>query len=98
MKILTINPGGNSIKAQLIECEPHQHYAFQGRKLLSITMEDLGKDPSLFGTIGPIEIEREKVEAARYADAAARFFDWYQLSADKLPPLSRYPDGARRRM
>ena len=88
MKILTINPGGNSIKAQLIECEPHQQYAFQGRKLLSITIEDIGKDPSIFGTIGPIEIKRETVKAAGYADAAARFFDWYQRSADKLPPLS----------
>ena len=91
MQILTINPGGNSVKAQLIECEPHQQHAFQGKKLFSITIEDIGKDPSLFGAIGlstgSVTIEREKVEAAGYADAALRFFDWYRRSADKLPPL-----------
>jgi acetate kinase len=91
MKILTINPGGNSVKAQLIECELRQQHAFQGKKLFNITIEDIGKDPSLFGAIGlstgSVTVEREGVEAAGYTDAVLRFFDWYQRSADKLPSL-----------
>jgi acetate kinase len=35
MNILVLNPGGNSLKIDIVDCESSQRYAFEARKLIS---------------------------------------------------------------
>jgi hypothetical protein len=47
MNILVLNPGGNSLKIDIVDCEPNQRYAFGARKLISVSIEVIGKKPEL---------------------------------------------------
>ena len=43
MNILSLNPGGNSLKIEFVQCRAEQRYAFEGRPLLSASIEGIGK-------------------------------------------------------
>ena len=47
MNILALNPGGNSLKADFVACHDAQRYAFEGKSRLSVSIEDIGKNPQL---------------------------------------------------
>jgi len=47
MNVLVLNPGGNSLKAEVISCSPTQTYAFEGKKIVSVILEGIGKEPCL---------------------------------------------------
>ena len=53
MNVLIMNPGGNSLKVELVACSAAQEFAFEGRKLVSVTVEGIEKKihayPSLKG-------------------------------------------------
>jgi hypothetical protein len=44
MNILVLNPGGNSLKAELIRCDPRQSHAFEATQLLGIAIEGIGEN------------------------------------------------------
>jgi acetate kinase len=89
MNILVINPGGNSLKVELIRCNPQQRHAFEGTKLLSTSIEGIGKNPSLSRMEKKESVSREPIAAGSYAEAAESFLRWYeQHSGGGLPGLS----------
>ena len=71
MKILVLNPGGNSLKVEVVVCLPGQTHAFEGRKLLSVSMEGIGSDPKFLRYEGKKVVETEEAAAESYEQAAA---------------------------
>jgi hypothetical protein len=69
MNVLVMNPGGNSLKVELISCSPGQQAAFEGSKLLSLTVEGIGKKPCLSVLRGKEVTHREEIEAKDYGAA-----------------------------
>jgi acetate kinase len=90
MNILVLNPGGNSLKAELVRCHPELPYAFMGTKLRSISIEGIGKDATLSQYKQKKAISSEPVVASNYGEAAECFFRWHEehRSAD-LPRLDQ---------
>ena len=70
MNILVLNPGGNSLKAEIVSCSASQQYAFEGKTLLSITIEGIGKDAELSRMDDKKVLSTEKISAADYGAAA----------------------------
>jgi acetate kinase len=78
MNVLVMNPGGNSLKVELISCSPGQQFAFEGSKLLSLTVEGIGKKPCLSVSRGKEVTHSEEIEAKDYGAAAANILSWLQ--------------------
>jgi acetate kinase len=78
MNVLVMNPGGNSLKVELISCSPSQQYAFEGSKLLSLIVEGIGKQPSLSILQGKEVTHTEEIEAKDYAEAGANILSWLE--------------------
>jgi acetate kinase len=76
MNVLVLNPGGNSLKVELICCSPEQQFAFEGSKLVSLTVEGIGKKPCLSVLRGKEVTHSEEIEAKDYGAAAANIFSW----------------------
>lgn len=87
MNILVFNPGGNSLKAELIVCEPHQQHAYEGTKLVSVIIEGIGKDPKLSKYQGRKIVAAEPVAASDFAQAAESFFRWLPELHEDIPRL-----------
>jgi acetate kinase len=89
MNILVLNPGGNSLKAELVRCCQDQGYAFEAAKQLDVSIEGIGKTPQLSRLEGKKAITNEPIKANSYADAAGYFLTWYEgYEGKNLPPLS----------
>jgi acetate kinase len=88
MNILVFNPGGNSLKAEIVCCEPRQQHAFAGTKLISVIIESIGQDPTLSKYQGKKIVETQPIEASNYGRAAESLFRWLEgpLTED-LPSL-----------
>lgn len=78
MNILVFNPGGNSLKVELIHCEPGQRFAFAGSKRISVSIEGIGKKATLSQFNGKKQLTSEPMEATDFAQAADGFLDWYR--------------------
>jgi len=78
MNVLVMNPGGNSLKVELVSCSPSQQFAFQAEKLLSVTVEGIGKDPRLSIMKGKNVTHSEAIEAKDYGAAAANILAWLE--------------------
>jgi acetate kinase len=76
MNVLVMNPGGNSLKAEVVSCSPTQAYAFEGKKLVSVILEGIGKDPCLSVMDGKKISSTEPMRAKDYGEAAASLFSW----------------------
>jgi acetate kinase len=76
MKILVLNPGGNSLKAEIVFCDPSHRYAFEGKTLVSITIEGIGKEAELSQMDDKKAVSSEKVSAADYSDATEALVAW----------------------
>jgi acetate kinase len=76
MKILVINPGGNSLKAEIVSCQKTQRYAFEGKSLLSVGIEGIGKDGQISRYEGKKVVLSEAIQAADYGDAVLSLFKW----------------------
>ncbi|HTB96883.1 MAG TPA: acetate/propionate family kinase [Terracidiphilus sp.] len=91
MNIFVLNPGGNSLKADLIRCDAHQRHAFEGHELLSLSVEGIGKEPILSQLEKKKPIAREPIKAGDYTDAAASLFKWYEEhNGHNLPALEDF--------
>lgn len=85
MNVLTLNPGGNSLKIELVAREAGQHYAFEAAKLLSVSIEGIGKKPKLSRLEGKKSVQGDAIEAADYAGATESFLRWYESQGRDLP-------------
>jgi acetate kinase len=90
MIILVFNPGGNSLKAEIVECHAEQQYAFEGHTLLSISIEGIGKTPEISLMKGKEKTATEPIPAKNYEQAADSFLSWWERKSHsgQLPPLS----------
>ncbi len=81
MNILVINPGGNSLKAEIVSCQKTQRYAFEGKSLLSVGIEGVGKDARISQYEGKKVAHSETIHAADYGDAVSSLFKWHEKNA-----------------
>jgi acetate kinase len=88
LTILALNPGGNSLKAEVISCESGQRHAFNGKKLISLDIDDIGKSATLSKYQGKKAIHTEPIEAANYGRAVESLFRWFKAGeSDGVPRL-----------
>src|ERR1700735_4960788 len=76
MNVLVLNPGGNSLKAEVVSCSPTQSFAFDGKKLVSVILEGIGKKPCLSVMDGKTISHTEPMQAKDYGEAATSLFSW----------------------
>jgi acetate kinase len=81
MNVLVMNPGGNSLKVEVISCSPTQRFASDGRKLVSLILEGIGKTPCLSVMQGKKATRTEPIQAKDYGEAAASLFSWLEEQA-----------------
>lgn len=88
MNVLVMNPGGNSLKVEVVACSPTQQFAFQGSKLVSLILEGIGKEPCLSVLQGSTPVHTEPMSAQDYGEAAASILAWLekekQITRDDL--------------
>jgi len=89
MNILVLNPGGNSLKIDTVACGPNQRYAFGARKLISVSIEGIGKKPKLSRLEGKKPVHSEPINAQDYAGATESFLNWYENARGDLPDLTQ---------
>lgn len=78
MNVLVMNPGGNSLKVELISCSSAQQFAFESSKLVSLILEGIQKKPCLSVLQGKKVIRTESMEAKDYGAAAANILSWLE--------------------
>jgi acetate kinase len=78
MNVLVMNPGGNSLKVEVVSCSPEQQFAFEGKKLVSLILEGIGKNPSLSILQGKKVTRTEPMEAEDYGAAAENILSWLE--------------------
>ncbi len=78
MNVLVMNPGGNSLKVEVVSCRPGQRLASEGKKLASVILEGIGKDPCLSVLQGKETIHTQPMQAKDYGEAASSTFSWLE--------------------
>jgi len=76
-----LNPGGNSLKVQLVRCHSTQRHAYDGEELLSVSIEGIGKEPRLSLLQDKAKYASEPIEAENVEQAVANFLRWWQNHA-----------------
>lgn len=81
--ILTLNPGSNSLKADVVEVLPGQRFGCESTTRTSAMVENIGKDkPATFSRMqGRETAESHEVEAKSFTDAAGVLLDWLRDQA-----------------
>ena len=69
MNVLVLNPGGNSLKVQIVVCDPAQTHAYQGEKPAAVGVEGIGKDAKFLIYEGRKVVHSEPIEARDYGQA-----------------------------
>jgi acetate kinase len=77
MNILALNPGGNSLKAEFVQCRVGQQYAYEGKPLLRVSIEGIGKKAELSILHGKEKTTTEPIVAENYEQATADFLRWW---------------------
>jgi acetate kinase len=78
MNVLVMNPGGNSLKVEIVSCSPSQQLASEGKKLVSLILEGIGKDPRLSILDGKNPSRTEPISAKDYGEAATNILRWLE--------------------
>jgi acetate kinase len=78
MQVLVFNPGGNSLKAAVVDCDPGERSASDATERTSLSIEGIGKDAKLLRAPGKPDAGSEPVEAKTYGSAAERILDWLE--------------------
>ncbi len=89
MYVLVFNPGGNSLKAEIVQVKPGQTHAYGGNYLASVSIEGIGNQPELLRYQGKEVVAREPVDAADYKAAAQALLNWFGR-ASGLPGLNQF--------
>ena len=81
--ILTLNPGSNSLKADVVEVRPEQRYGCESLTHTSAMVEKIGKDePATFSRIqGRETAESHNVQANDFTDATGALLAWLREHA-----------------
>jgi acetate kinase len=87
MNVLVINPGGNSLKAEVVSCDPGEKSASDAHYLKSVIVEGIGNEGRLSEYNGKEIARSEPIEAPDYRTAAASIFEWLR---SHLPSTSDY--------
>jgi len=90
MHILVFNPGGNSLKAEIVECDPHQRYAFEGAERVSVSVEGIGKTSRFLRYNGKSVINTEPIQADSY-EAVAVFDSAFHRTIPEAAALYAIP-------
>jgi acetate kinase len=69
LNILVLNPGGNSLKVEIVDCDARQGHAYEGKKLVSVSAEGIGKEGKFLRYEGKKVVHTEPMEAADYGQA-----------------------------
>ena len=86
MNVLVMNPGGNSLKVEVVSCSPTQQFASEGKKLVSVILEGIGKEPTLSVLRGKETTHTEPMQAKDYGQAATSIFSWLEENQHLAPP------------
>jgi acetate kinase len=89
MNVLVLNPGGNSLKAEVVSCDPAQETASDAESLKSVIVEGIGKEGKLSEYSGKSIAPSDPVKAPDYKTAAENIFDWLGSHLEH-PSLSDY--------
>jgi acetate kinase len=81
--ILTLNPGSNSLKADVVEVRTGQRFGCESQTRTSAMVENIGKDkPASFSRMqGRETAESHEVEAKSFTDATGVLLDWLRKQA-----------------
>ena len=81
--ILTLNPGSNSLKADVVEVRTGQRFGCESQTRTSAMVENIGKDkPASFSRMqGRETAESHEVEAKSFTDATGVLLDWLRGQA-----------------
>jgi acetate kinase len=81
--ILTLNPGSNSLKADVVEVRAEQRFGCESRIHTSAAIENIAKDkPATFSRMkGRETAESHDVEAANFTDATGVLLEWLRERA-----------------
>lgn len=81
--ILTLNPGSNSLKIDVVEVRTAQYFGCESITRISAMIENIGKDePANFSRMNVREtVESHDTEAKTYADATGILMDWLREEA-----------------
>jgi acetate kinase len=82
--ILTLNPGSNSLKADVVEVRPEQHFGCESATRTSAMVENIGKDkPATFSRMQGREAaeSHDDVKAKSFTDATGVLLDWLREQA-----------------
>jgi acetate kinase len=72
MRILVLNPGSNSLRAQIVDCASDQRYASEAVEQTSLRVEGIGKSAKLSQYKGDSVLSSEPIQAESYQAAAGR--------------------------
>ena len=75
---LVFNPGSNSLKLEMIEYRIDQRTASAGRKLLSVAVDSVGKNPRLLVFDGREVASEEDIEASSMQEAVSAALEYFQ--------------------
>ncbi len=78
---LVFNPGSNSLKFEVIQCETGQHVASRAKKLASAALDSIGKQPKLSVYKGREVISEENTDAENMGRTVGAVLAW--LGKDK---------------
>jgi acetate kinase len=81
--ILTLNPGSNSLKGDVVEVRDGQRFGCESQTRTSAMVENIGKDkPATFSRVqGREASESHEVEANSFTDATGVLLDWLRKQA-----------------
>ena len=88
MNVLVLNPGSNSLKAEIVRCQAGQKTASEGEKLVSLIVEGIGREAMLSRLRGKEAEHSEPMVAQNYGEAASGILRWLdQRREEGLPGL-----------
>lgn len=81
--LLTLNPGSNSLKADVVEVRPEQRFGCESETRIGAIVENIGKQESAsFSRMqGRETAESREVEAKSFTDATGVLLDWLRQQA-----------------
>jgi acetate kinase len=88
--VLSLNPGSNSLKFDIVDVDRNLSKASEGTRLLTGVIDDIGKETSLEVSRGEEKIFSERIDRGDFAQAAQDALDVLdELKKDGLPGLDQ---------
>jgi acetate kinase len=83
--VLTLNPGSNSLKADVVEVREGQRFGCESETRTAAIVEGIGKDkPATFSRVsGRESVDTRDVEAKSFTDATALLLEWLREQAQE---------------